>query len=238
MTTLIVLAVRAAGCLLVVMLAQSVSLPAASAASPKDNDAKSPMKGRVETGAVRRVLRPDPSLQSGAAETLHRSNAGQSAGQPLGAQIDASNFTLDTDENAVQAGLNTDIVGGVTGAGEQNPPSILQPMFFNQTAEQPLAGINYSDIERAYAQAVPPVQSSQTPLQSALFAIRAQLRGVMGPAGTPLGAAGVDVDNCGCGTPIPSRQCMGERTSGIYGRSYAGSVRAFHGGGGFHYGHR
>jgi hypothetical protein len=207
------------GCFLVIMLAQSWVLAPALAATDRETDGKSPMRGRVETSGARRVSRPDAPLQGAATEMGAGGNAGQSAGDALAGQIDSRNFTLGTDERALKAALNTDIMGGVNNA--YDPPSLLGRSFLDQTPAQQAAAIDYAAIERVYAQAVPPVGSSESPLQSALIAIRASLNGVVGPTGMPLGATHIDVDNCDCGTPVPSHQCMGERTSVIYGGSYS-----------------
>jgi hypothetical protein len=186
-------------------------------------------QGRVQKDSTRRIARPlaVPAAAKGTGTT-------KAQGAAVTAQLDKQSFLIHLDDNRLKAGLNTDILPPSLAANQapgQTQTEPFSPPRAAQLSPLQVAGINYDAIEQAYEQSVPPsvVQAAgmdnNAPgminlgtLAGRLAALAAE---VVGPTGRPLGQTAIDVDNCACDTAMPSRQCLQERTSAIYGHIYS-----------------
>jgi hypothetical protein len=188
--------------------------------------------GRIEQSNVHRLVRPSDQLVTAPIIEGRISRpglVGQASAVGLRAGVSDQAFTLGVNKAASSAALSASAWGA---AGNVDAPT-SGPWYSEQMAQaSPLqTAIDYEAIERAYSNSVGLAAGaaiSDTPrgahfgaMLHAIAARNAMAAGVMGPTGAPLGAPqGIDVDNCACGTPIPSPGCMGERSSSIYGRQY------------------
>jgi hypothetical protein len=178
-------------------------------------------QAEVRQDNVHRLTRPDGKVRRSAALP-----------KPLASLVDTQAFMLHLDAgpgkakglSASAADMQAAAVRGGFLAEQLHPEAAAfkAPEWDlpRAASPQPAAVVDYAAIEKAYAESVPPLvvspRSTGQPSGVPIFA--AVLQQMAGADNMPSGPQ-LDVDNCRCGTVIPTNQCLAERNSMIYGRS-------------------
>jgi hypothetical protein len=184
--------------------------------------------GRVEkngTTTYKRIARPTPALE-------RVKQNGEAGAGVLGARLKETSLTSGAAQDQLSSTVDLSGWNPWSTTSLRPSASIIAAPFSQQSGLN--AELNYADIEKAYADLVPPAPANIT-LQANTSAPGSSTYTPMllPSAGGPIPAAvlaayyesrsrsSVDVDMCECHLPIPSNNCMQMRNVGLYANSTA-----------------